>query len=100
MEHTLTFLHTHYRDNLQIGGLARDAHISRWQYGNLFKSLTGRTPIEYLTALRITLSRQLLANGPDVRLREIAGRVGFFENIRQGALLEKRTVCIRCVSSI
>ncbi len=77
VEKTIAYLHSSYRDPIQIGKLAQDAHMSRWQYGSLFKSLTGRTPMGYLTALRISLSRQLLADESAPRLREIAGRVGF-----------------------
>jgi len=75
--HTLAYMHQNYGETITIGRLAQDAHMNRWQYGSLFKSLTGRTPMDYLTGLRIVLSKQLLLAAPGSRLREIAGKVGF-----------------------
>lgn len=77
VERTIAYLHARYADRIQIGQLAQTAHMSRWQYGKLFKSLTGHTPVEYINLLRIQLSKQLLADPAAMRLREIAGRVGF-----------------------
>lgn len=50
--------------------------MSRWQYGEKFKALTGSTPTAYLAALRIERAKQLLMSQTS-RIRDIAGRVGF-----------------------
>ncbi|MED1783275.1 helix-turn-helix domain-containing protein [Brevibacillus fortis] len=52
--------------------------MSRWQYGSLFKSLTGQTPARYLNALRIEQAKKLLASS-STRVNDIAARVGFHD---------------------
>ncbi|WP_249898811.1 AraC family transcriptional regulator [Paenibacillus sp. PK3_47] len=93
VEQSIAYLHTAYSEQIQIGKLARDAHMSRWQYGNLFKTLTGRTPIEYLTVLRIGISKQMMAGEPVPRLREIAGRVGFQDEYYFSRRFKQTTGC-------
>lgn len=76
VERTIDYLHRAYREEIEIGRLAREANMSRWQYGSLFKSLTGQTPARYLNALRIEQAKTLLASS-SARINDIAARVGF-----------------------
>lgn len=76
VERTIAFLHRAYRDEIEIGQLAQDTNLSRWQYGSLFKSLTGQTPTRYLTSLRIQQAKKLLTVS-SARVNDIAARVGF-----------------------
>lgn len=91
VEQTISFMHEHFNESIMIGSLARDAHMTRWHYGQVFKSLTGQTPMDYLTALRIVLSKQLLAVNPNSRLRDIAGRVGFHDEFYYSRRFKKMT---------
>ncbi|OXS56556.1 hypothetical protein B1A99_19700 [Cohnella sp. CIP 111063] len=76
IERTIDYLHRAYREEIEIGQLAREANMSRWQYGSLFKSLTGQTPTRYLNALRIEQAKKLLTTS-SARINDIAARVGF-----------------------
>lgn len=73
---TISYMHRHYAEPITIEQLAKDAGIGRWQYNVLFKSLTGVTPIDYLTELRINRAKALLAL-PGRPLKDVAARVGF-----------------------
>lgn len=76
VEGTIAFMRRTYREDISVGQLAREAGMSRWQYGAIFKSLTGQTPMDYLTGLRMDRAKELmLDNG--ARVRDIAERVGF-----------------------
>ncbi|MFC4601401.1 helix-turn-helix domain-containing protein [Cohnella hongkongensis] len=76
VERTIDYLHRSYSEEIEIGRLAQEASLSRWQYGSLFKSLTGQTPARYLNALRIEQAKKLLASS-SARIHDIADRVGF-----------------------
>jgi len=76
VERTIAHLHRSYREDVEIGRLAREANLSRWQYGSLFRSITGESPSRYLTSLRIEQAKRLLTV-PSARVNDIAGRVGF-----------------------
>ncbi|CCD98976.1 AraC family transcriptional regulator [Bradyrhizobium sp. STM 3809] len=55
--------------------LADIAGMSRTRFAELFRTRVGRTPIDYLTAWRMTLARQLLARGKPVK--SVAAQVGY-----------------------
>lgn len=76
VERTIDFLHRAYHEEIEIGRLAQEVNMSRWQYGSLFKSLTGQTPVRYLNALRIEQAKKLLA-ASSARVNDIAASVGF-----------------------
>ncbi len=76
VEQTRAFLHTHFQEPITVEQLASLAHLPRWQYSHLFKSLTGQKPLDYLTDLRIRRAKELLLYSDD-RLYEIADQVGF-----------------------
>jgi len=77
VERTIAHLHRAYREEIEIGSLAQEAKLSRWQYGNLFRDLTGESPNRYLNRLRMEQAKRLLAASPSSRVNEIAERVGF-----------------------
>lgn len=56
-----TFLETHYTQPLTLAAMARQAGMSPKYFCRFFRSLTGRTPIDYLNAYRISQACTLLA---------------------------------------
>jgi len=77
VERTIAYLHHAYREEIGIGRLAQEAKLSRWQYGSLFRALTGESPNRYLNRLRIDHAKRLLAASPSSRISEIAQQAGF-----------------------
>lgn len=76
VEQTIEYMHKHYQQPLTIKQLASLAHVVQWQYSEIFRTLTGRTPLDYLTDIRIKHAKKLLqkTNAP---LKDIAQLVGF-----------------------
>ncbi|MFD3258356.1 ABC transporter substrate-binding protein [Paenibacillus lentus] len=78
VERTIQYMENHYMDHITVKQLAESACVPYWQYTPIFKELTGKRPLEYLTELRINRSKHLLIH-TDEPLREIARQVGFID---------------------
>ncbi|WP_138754212.1 helix-turn-helix domain-containing protein [Paenibacillus sinopodophylli] len=76
VEKSISFMHRCYHENIAVGRLAEEANISKWQFSTMFRSLTGQTPMDYLTALRMDKAKLLMLSSGG-RIREIAASVGF-----------------------
>ncbi len=68
------------RDNLHrkinLAGLAEESGLSYVQFSRRFKALTGLTPSDYITTLRISKAKHLLVN-TELRINEISTACGF-----------------------
>ncbi|SFL24092.1 AraC-type DNA-binding protein [Paenibacillus sp. 1_12] len=76
MERSMAYLENHYSDKITRERLAEIAGVSKSHYSTLFKQLTGFSPNEYLSRLRVHRAKELLLNGTGT-LREIALKVGY-----------------------
>ncbi|TKH42849.1 AraC family transcriptional regulator [Paenibacillus terrae] len=76
MEHSITYLENHYNEKITREQLAAIAGVSRSHYSIQLKQLTGFSPNEYLSRLRVHRAKELLINGSGT-LREIAMKVGY-----------------------
>ncbi len=75
-EETLAYIHEHFKENLRVDQLARFCNISTRHYTRLFVELTGKAPVEYWTALRISHSvHELVASGG--KLKNVAQEAGY-----------------------
>ncbi|MFD0670597.1 helix-turn-helix domain-containing protein [Cohnella sp. GCM10027633] len=72
----IAYIRRAYAEEIEIGRLAEEAGMSRWRFGHLFKTLTGHTPMSYLTDVRIERAKRLLAGSAN-RIGDVAGSVGF-----------------------
>lgn len=62
----VAFIRDNYDDSeLSLDLVAREAHISRFHFSRSFKAQTGRRFIDYLTMLRLSRARTLLAETED-----------------------------------
>ncbi|HTL52804.1 MAG TPA: AraC family transcriptional regulator, partial [Planctomycetota bacterium] len=73
----LMFLRSNYRESLTLRKLAAVAHMSPFHFLRRFKDSTGFTPMDYLEKLRINRAQELIAAEPELRLKEIAARIGY-----------------------
>lgn len=71
----LTAMHEEPRRSWTLDDLAEIAGMSRTRFATHFRSVVGRTPMDYLTRWRMTLARQLLAKGKPVK--SVAAQVGY-----------------------
>ncbi|NQF15638.1 AraC family transcriptional regulator [Brevibacillus sp. HB1.3] len=76
VENSIRYIQQNYQENMTVKQLAQLANVPSWQYTLLFRQLTGKKPLEYLTALRIYQAKKLLKSSND-SLRDIASQVGF-----------------------
>lgn len=72
----MDYLQKHYAEQIVLGELARQFHISEGYLCRLFRSMTKRSVVEYVTDCRISVSARLLKE-TDADVGQIAGRSGF-----------------------
>ena len=65
-----------FTDELDLGGLARVAGVSKYHFARSFEAAYGETPIRYLTRRRIERAQDLLRSA-NLTITEICVFVGF-----------------------
>lgn len=83
------FIDANYANALDLDNIADEACFSKFHFTRLFKEIYGKTPHQYLTAVRIERSRQLLSSGASVK--ESCFAVGF-DSVGSFTSLFKRRV--------
>ncbi|MEU5974910.1 AraC family transcriptional regulator [Streptomyces sp. NPDC047315] len=73
-----TYMERRLSENITLNELAGQAHLSRYHFLRRFSVATGKTPMQYLTGLRMDAARHLLAAGRDP-INQV-GRVCGFPN--------------------
>ncbi|WP_434752257.1 helix-turn-helix domain-containing protein [Paenibacillus amylolyticus] len=76
VEQSISFLMDHYHEEISTKQLAEQAGLGIKHYTRLFKKVTGLTPHEYVSSLRIRKAKELLLVSRK-SLAEIAEQVGY-----------------------
>ena len=76
VKNVLTFISDNYSNNISLDDLARIASMNSKYFCRYFRSLTGRTPIDYLNYYRIECACEMLST-KDITIREVAISCGF-----------------------
>ncbi len=76
IDEAVTFLHTHFHEELVVAELAARCGYSEGHFYRAFKHCTGQTPVQYLTALRVQEAQRWLMRS-DLPIWRIAASVGF-----------------------
>jgi AraC-like DNA-binding protein len=61
------FIDQHYDEKIDLHNIADEAHFSKFHFIRLFKSIYGKTPNQYLVAVRIEKAQLLLQQNTSVR---------------------------------
>ncbi len=69
------FIDSHYSERIDIENIANQAYFSKFHFLRRFKAVYGKTPHQYLTAVRIEKARESLGKGLSVQ--ESCYQVGF-----------------------
>lgn len=85
------FIDANYADKIDLHNISGEACFSKFHFIRLFKSIYGKTPHQYLIAVRIEKALQLLRSGKPVS--DACLLVGF-ESLTSFSGLFKRTVGI------
>ncbi|MFH1707408.1 MAG: AraC family transcriptional regulator [Planctomycetota bacterium] len=73
--HAPAFIEGHYMEPPAVDALACRVHLSPIHFRREFRRRTGRTPLDYITGLRMTAAKRLLAQGRSIK--ETAAAVGY-----------------------
>lgn len=73
---SIKYLKDNFAEQVTVATLAEDVNMLPWQYSQIFKKLTGQTPLGFVNNLRIDQAKHLLLKTED-RIHEIANHVGF-----------------------
>lgn len=73
---TITYLQTHFAEEVQLDDLAGMAHMSKRAYLRAFHAATGQSPIAYLLQTRVDRAAALLRDTAEP-VTEVAYRAGF-----------------------
>lgn len=76
IDKVLSYINTHYMENITLEDLASHVHLSRHYLVHLFRSETGKTPFEFITSTRLEQAKRLLAC-TNLSIAEIASQCGF-----------------------
>ncbi|MGN7761382.1 response regulator transcription factor [Paenibacillus sp. 22594] len=96
------YIDTHFRENISLKSIAAEFYMNAVYLGRLFRKTYGIYFNEYLLELRIQEAKRLLRQS-DLRMYEIAGKVGFqnadyfvtqFEKLEQISPSEYRNMLI------
>ncbi|MFP4510357.1 MAG: AraC family transcriptional regulator [Spirochaetota bacterium] len=71
------YIDEHYSQPLQIADLAEHIAVSPQYLCRLFRTYLNSRPFEYVASVRITKSKQLLIESPEMRIRDVAHAVGY-----------------------
>jgi AraC family transcriptional regulator len=71
------YIEGHLGAGLTLGQMAAVAHLSAFHFARQFRAATGLPPHQYVLARRVERARQLLQEGTDLSLAEVATYAGF-----------------------
>ncbi len=77
IKEVIRFIQKNYKNNLTSQMMAREINLSKYYFCRLFKSITGKTPIEYLNFYRINQAVSILQKYKNRKILDIAIDVGF-----------------------
>lgn len=69
------FIDTHFAEKIDLNNIADEAAFSKFHFIRLFHSVYGKTPHQYLSAVRIEKARQLLSG--ELSITNVCYAVGF-----------------------
>ena len=88
MKEITDYILTHYKEAITRETLAGLAGLSPSHFSHVFKRRTGKSPIEYLTEIRIRRAKELLVTS-NKRLKEIAENVGYRDEFYFSRMFKK-----------
>ncbi|MGD2432529.1 bacillibactin transport transcriptional regulator Btr [Bacillus velezensis] len=90
IEQTKQFIHAQSDTKITLTQLAHMAGISPKHYSETFKKLYGHSVTEYITDIRITNAKKLMAKA-NCKLREIAHQIGYQDEFYFSRIFKKHT---------
>lgn len=79
-----------YSEKISLDQIAENMYLSPFYISRIFKSETGDTPIRHLINIRLEKAKELLENGFDGSIQEVAAKVGYDDVYHFSKLFKKR----------
>lgn len=86
---TVSYLHSHFREEFTVGELAAMEHMSLSRYRALFRQQMGLAPMEYRTALRMQYASEMLLQTEN-SVTEVAQSCGYDDVMYFSRLFNKK----------
>ena len=71
------YIHLHIGESIYLSDICESAGYSKRHAFRIFKDVFGKTPFEYIRALRLTSAAQYIKNDDDIDILDVALNVGF-----------------------
>lgn len=76
IKRVINYIHLNYSKKIYISDLAEEINMNREYFCRFFKSVTGRTPVDYINYYRIEQAAKIL-NTRDEKILDVSLQVGF-----------------------
>ena len=90
VEQVLSYFEDHYAEKISLDHIADNTYLSSVYISKIFKSETGDTPIRHLINIRLEKAKELLENGWEGSIQEVALQVGYDDVYHFGKMFKKR----------
>lgn len=90
VEQIVGYLEDHYSEKISLDQIAENMYLSSYYISRIFKSETGNTPIRRLIDIRLEKAKELLENGFQGSIQEVAASVGYDDAYHFSKLFKKR----------
>ena len=91
-EQILSYYEDHNAEKISLDQIADNTYLSTVYISKIFKSETGNTPIRHLINIRLEKAKELLENGWEGSIQEVAMQVGYDDASHFSRLFKKRYV--------
>ena len=89
VEQMVSYFEDHYSEKISLDQIAENMYLSPFYLSKIFKGETGDTPIRHLINIRLEKARELLENGCEGSIQEIAASVGYDDAYHFSKLFKK-----------
>ncbi|GFH96836.1 HTH-type transcriptional activator RhaS [Lachnospiraceae bacterium] len=89
VEQIVSYFEDHYSDKISLDTIAENMYLSPFYISKIFKSETGDTPIRHLINIRLERARELLLQGSEMSVQEVAAAVGYDDAYHFSKLFKK-----------
>lgn len=90
VEQIVGYFEDHYSEKVSLDQIAENMYLSPFYVSKIFKSETGEAPIRHLINIRLEKAKEILENGWDGSIQEVAAKVGYDDAYHFSKLFKKR----------
>ena len=87
---SLRYIHDHVTEKISVEELASMEYLGTSRYREVFREITGISPCEYITGLRVERAKDLLSLG-ELSISEVAEAVGYKDRLYFQRVFKKQT---------